>query len=158
MDDTEIDRCIAVLVSYWPMPEQTQGEVLALNQILERWNVADFDRTVKLLVEQGRQFRPAPGELAPLIKGSHYYLEDRGAEQPSLPPAGYEVWADEPPPASERFEARYRCNVCQDTGFKAIGDPAANTVKPCPSCRSEQHAAWARGRYMPSWLRGGKEG
>jgi hypothetical protein len=84
MDDTEIDRCVGVLLSYWPSPEQTQGEVLALNQVLERYDIRDFDRTLNLLLTQGRQFRPAPGELAPLVRDSHRFLNEPDP-QPALP-------------------------------------------------------------------------
>lgn len=191
MDDTEINRCVAKLLAYWPMPEQTQGEMLALNQVLERYDVQDFDRTLELLTEHGRQFRPAPGELMPLVREAHRWLNEPPAP-PALEPGSrtatadhyatglqnavealaesqrrraaaamgdqpapafvddqYAIWDDPPPPSRD---ALYKCGTCQDTGFKELDSAGQTTVKPCPDCRPEQHALWARRGYNADWV------
>jgi hypothetical protein len=214
MDNTEIERCVTILLGYWPSPAATQPELLALAETLGRYDVTDFDRAIDLLIRQDppRQFRPVPAELWAEVRKSHFYLEDLvEARTPPLPESDraatdraaanragvqaavealvesqrrlaaglagdelpapsedelheqlraaprvndqYAIWED---PSEEPRNLLYKCNTCQDSGFKTLDHSGQGTVKPCPSCRPEQHARWAVGYYMPDWLGGGR--
>lgn len=87
MQEAEVRKVLAIMAGYWPSPTPTQDEVLVLTATLIQYERAESEVAIRLLLVQGRTFRPSPAELTVVLRSVRRRALEAVPSLPSAPPA-----------------------------------------------------------------------